>query len=138
VPVADVDLVVSRAGRIGEHGARLVRVLVGKHLDLRVEILRIDVVGRQDPERLLCHLLRSRGILEKANVAPVPAGAKYVECAMRVKRTKDGGNLSPSRPSSPCSCLFELKATGVTTCAACTVQGDCGANESCSQGYCEK
>lgn len=60
------------------------------------------------------------------------------ECAMRVTRRQDGGNLAPKRPASPCSCLFELKATGVTTCTPCTVQGDCHDGGTCSQGYCEK
>jgi hypothetical protein len=60
------------------------------------------------------------------------------ECAMRVTRTKDGGNIVPHAPASPCSCLFEAKATGTTACTACRVQGDCARGEACSQGYCER
>jgi len=60
------------------------------------------------------------------------------ECAMRVSRDADGGAVFRSRPSSPCACLFEQKATGSTDCTACKVQGDCAAGETCSQGYCEK
>ena len=52
---------------------------------------------------------------------PLPNGVKLLdvyaqsgpvpECAMRVSRQTDGGNLVPHRPSSPCSCLlFEPKA----------------------------
>jgi len=59
------------------------------------------------------------------------------ECAMRVTRLKDGGNMTPVKPENPCSCLFELTATGSTSCEVCKVQGDCGATETCSQGYCE-
>ncbi len=59
------------------------------------------------------------------------------ECAMRVSRTKDGGNIQPFKPENPCSCLFDVKATGTTTCTACKVQGDCKASQTCSQGYCE-
>jgi len=89
-----------------------------------------DIVGYLSGTKALPNGVKLLDVYAQSGLVP--------ECAMRVKRTKDGGNLSPSRPSSPCSCLFELKATGVTTCAACTVQGDCAADESCSQGYCEK
>lgn len=60
------------------------------------------------------------------------------ECAMRVTRNADGGAITPAKPAQPCSCLFEKKATGATDCKTCKVQGDCGAAETCSQGYCEK
>ncbi|MGC4093854.1 MAG: hypothetical protein QM756_39310 [Polyangiaceae bacterium] len=59
------------------------------------------------------------------------------ECAMRVTRSKDGGNLAPLRPASPCGCSFEAKATGNTRCTPCNVQGDCQPSETCSLGYCE-
>ncbi|RYZ05891.1 MAG: hypothetical protein EOO73_18435 [Myxococcales bacterium] len=60
------------------------------------------------------------------------------ECAMRVTRTADGGPLVPARQDNPCSCAFELSTTGATDCAPCKVQGDCGADEICAQGYCER
>jgi ABC-type phosphate transport system substrate-binding protein len=59
------------------------------------------------------------------------------ECAMRVTRSTDGGNITPLRPPSPCSCLFEARSPGGTQCKACKVQGDCPADTTCSQGYCE-
>jgi hypothetical protein len=78
---------------------------------------------------------------------PLPNGVKLLdvyaqsglvpECAMRVTRQQDGGDIVPRRPPSPCSCVFELKATGATTCTPCTVQGDCTQGETCSQGFCE-
>jgi hypothetical protein len=78
----------------------------------------------------------------------LPNGIKFIdvyaqsglipECAMKVARTKDGGNIVPHQPASPCSCLFEAKATGTTACEACRVQGDCATGETCSQGYCER
>jgi hypothetical protein len=77
---------------------------------------------------------------------PLPSGVPLLglyaqnglvpECAMRVSRTKDGGNLTAFSPSSPCSCAFEA-ATGTTACKACRVQGDCASSEICSLGYCE-
>jgi ABC-type phosphate transport system substrate-binding protein len=79
---------------------------------------------------------------------PLPNGVKLLdvyaqsglipECAMRVTRTSDGRAITPYRPPNPCSCVFEAKATGSTTCRPCRVQGDCSADEGCSQGYCEK
>jgi ABC-type phosphate transport system substrate-binding protein len=60
------------------------------------------------------------------------------ECAMSVTRTQDGGAILPFHPESPCSCLFDVRTTGATGCETCNVQGDCGAGESCSQGYCER
>ncbi len=78
---------------------------------------------------------------------PLPNGVELIdvyaqsglvpECAMHVTRTKDGGNITPRRPETPCSCLFEAKATGQTACTPCRVQGDCAGDEACSQGYCE-
>jgi ABC-type phosphate transport system substrate-binding protein len=60
------------------------------------------------------------------------------ECAMSVTRTQDGGTILPFHPESPCSCSFDVRTTGSTSCETCNVQGDCGAGESCSQGYCER
>jgi len=57
---------------------------------------------------------------------------------MHVTRSKDGGNIFPYQPTSPCSCLFDLKATGATSCTKCAVQGDCASGETCSLGYCER
>jgi hypothetical protein len=59
------------------------------------------------------------------------------ECAMHVSRVKDGGNIAPYHPSTPCSCLFDSIATGSTSCKTCTVQAKCAAGETCSLGYCE-
>jgi hypothetical protein len=59
------------------------------------------------------------------------------ECAMRVTRTRDGGNIIPYVSPNPCSCLFDLRATGATSCATCKVQADCATGQTCSQGYCE-
>lgn len=78
---------------------------------------------------------------------PLPNGVKLIdvyaqsglipECAMRVTRAMDGGNITPKRPESPCACLFEARATGSTKCSMCKVQGDCASGQTCSHGYCE-
>jgi hypothetical protein len=109
----------------------------------------------------LLHLVNDDGLPAKAETRqevsdaigylagskPLPNGVQLIdvyaqsglipECSMRVSRAMDGGNITPKRPESPCACLFEARATGSTKCAACKVQGDCAAGESCSHGYCE-
>lgn len=79
---------------------------------------------------------------------PLPNGVKLLdvyaqsglvpECAMHVTRTSDGGDITPHVPANPCSCSFDVKATGATSCTPCTVQGDCASGETCSLGYCEQ
>lgn len=59
-------------------------------------------------------------------------------CAMKVKRTADGGDLSLYKPAAPCGCYFEFKATGSVpmSCTACTMDNMCGGGK-CRNGYCE-
>jgi hypothetical protein len=90
----------------------------------------LDVVG---------YLAGSKALPNGVNLLDVYAQSGLVpECAMRVTRSKDGGNLAPFTASSPCGCSFELKASGATSCRPCNVQGDCAADETCSLGYCER
>jgi len=109
-------------------------------------LYRTDQVGnplnetnRQQVTDILGYLAGTKPLPNGIRLLDVYAQSGVVpECAMQVTRTADGGNITPYRPPSPCSCVFELKATGATDCTPCTVQGDCGEGESCSQGYCEK
>jgi hypothetical protein len=109
-------------------------------------LLRVDGQGkplnganRQAVTDIIGYLSGTKALPNQVQLIDLYAQSGLVpECAMRVTRTKDGGNIFPSRPSSPCSCLFDLKATGATSCAECKVQGDCGSGETCSQGYCER
>jgi hypothetical protein len=90
----------------------------------------LDIVG---------YLSGSKALPNGVNLIDVYAQSGLVpECAMRVSRSTDGGALVRSTPASPCSCLFEVKATGSTDCAPCKVQGDCSAGQACSRGYCEE
>ena len=89
-----------------------------------------DIIGYLSGTKVLPNGMKLIDVYAQSGLIP--------ECAMHVTRQKDGGNILPFSPTSPCSCLFEFKATGSTTCAPCTVQGDCGANETCSLGFCEK
>jgi len=88
-----------------------------------------DIVGYLSGTKVLPNGVQLLDVYAQSGLVP--------ECAMHVTRTKDGGNVTPYQPASPCSCLFEAKATGTTTCTPCKVQGDCGATQTCSQGYCE-
>jgi hypothetical protein len=82
-----------------------------------------------------------------AGTKPLPNGIKLLdvyaqsglvpECAMRVSRSKDGGEITSSKPENPCACAFELRATGQTRCKTCKVQADCKDGETCSQNFCE-
>jgi ABC-type phosphate transport system substrate-binding protein len=67
----------------------------------------------------------------------VSAG-NVLDCAMEVKRTSDLGDYQSYAPAEPCGCYFEAKATGATSCQACTQNSDCAANAPhCRKGYCE-
>jgi hypothetical protein len=58
------------------------------------------------------------------------------ECAMQVWRDTDLGPLYSYAPSDPCSCYFEQRAAGATTCASCSATTPC-ASGVCRRGYCE-
>jgi hypothetical protein len=69
----------------------------------------------------------------------VVAGVGLVpDCAMKVTRTFEGGNLSLYQAAQACSCRFENKVA-TTTCTACTGvgQGTCTAGV-CRRGFCEE
>ncbi len=65
------------------------------------------------------------------------------QCAMRVSRTTEIGDMQPVAQSAPCGCYYEKSAStdGTTSCAKCQVTSDCPAKYSCQkyggQGYCE-
>jgi hypothetical protein len=62
------------------------------------------------------------------------------DCAMKVSRTVDGGDLSLYSPAHPCGCYFESKIPGATAapagCVSCANDSACGAGK-CNNGYCE-
>ncbi len=88
-------------------------------------------------------------LLTGATVTPAPTFdvAKVIAqvahlvplCAMKVKRTAEGGDLSPFKPASPCGCYFEsLVGTPEPSCVSCIGSpGACGSGTSCSNGFCE-
>ncbi|HEX7671578.1 MAG TPA: hypothetical protein VF395_18420 [Polyangiaceae bacterium] len=103
---------------------------LGEPLDVSNRQALTDIIGYLSGTKILPNGVKLIDVYAQSGLVP--------ECAMRVGRTQDGGNITPRSPSTPCSCLFEAKATGSTSCTPCVVQGDCGAGETCSQGYCER
>jgi hypothetical protein len=59
-------------------------------------------------------------------------------CAMRVRRTLEGGPISAYAPDAACGCYFDSRTTGKNSCKACTADADCSASApKCNYGYCE-
>jgi ABC-type phosphate transport system substrate-binding protein len=59
-------------------------------------------------------------------------------CAMRVKRDRELGPMTPYASASACGCYYEKMANGSTSCTSCTRNSDCPLQSAvCSYGYCE-
>ena len=61
------------------------------------------------------------------------------QCAMKVTRTTELGDMSPYRPdiAASCSCVFDKIANGATSCQTCTASSECTNKGSCNYGFCE-
>lgn len=67
----------------------------------------------------------------------VVASGLIPQCAMKVKRDFDGGDLSLYDAASPCGCFYDKNVPGgATACASCQSDAACGAGK-CRHGYCE-
>jgi hypothetical protein len=70
------------------------------------------------------------------NPVSLVVGAGIIpDCAMRVARDFEGGNLRPYTPAESCTCSYEKLATGTTTCQTCTTTCAAGV---CRNGLCEE
>jgi hypothetical protein len=59
------------------------------------------------------------------------------ECAMKVTREFEGGDLSLYDSSEPCGCFFESRVgTPPASCKACTSDSECGTGK-CRHDFCE-
>lgn len=58
-------------------------------------------------------------------------------CAMRVERSREGGDFSLYQPAEPCGCYFESRGVGSTRCAKCADSSTCGGG-TCRHGFCEE
>lgn len=67
------------------------------------------------------------------------AAGTVPECAMKVRRDGDLGDLQSFQPEEPCGCYFEAEATGETDCQTCEGDGECpDTAPNCRFGYCEE
>jgi hypothetical protein len=57
------------------------------------------------------------------------------DCAMKVTRSAEGGNLSLYSPAEPCGCYYDSKVA-TTSCTKCDASTPC-ATGTCRHGYCE-
>ncbi len=59
------------------------------------------------------------------------------DCAMKVTRSVEAGDLSLYSPAAPCGCFFESQTgTAPSSCTACTSDATCNGGK-CRYGYCE-
>lgn len=79
--------------------------------------------------------------IEGLDLIKAEAGGGVVpDCAMRVKRSKDGGDLASYMPAKSCECKFVAEATGTApdSCKTCEKASDCDKEApACNYGYCE-
>jgi hypothetical protein len=59
------------------------------------------------------------------------------DCAMKVTRSAEGGDLALYSPAAPCGCFFESQVgTAPLSCVACTTDATCNGGK-CRHGFCE-
>src|SRR5262249_44695116 len=100
---------------------------------------RADQCEGQDVRRLGHGQHRQRGTPAPFDITDVAIAAKVIPlCAMHVKRTAEGGDLSLYNDATPCDCYFEYKATNIlpSRCTVCSTSSPC-ASGSCRHGFCE-
>lgn len=61
------------------------------------------------------------------------------QCAMKVKRSSDGGLLSPYTPSKACHCAFEAHSAQIIPpgCIPCASPSACSGGLTCQHGFCD-
>ncbi|HET9959241.1 MAG TPA: hypothetical protein VFQ61_32350 [Polyangiaceae bacterium] len=102
----------------------------GNPIDAQKREVMLDIIGYLSGTKPLPSGLNLLDVYAENGLIP--------QCAMQVTRLQDGGNVQAFRSNTPCACSFEFKVTGSTACKSCASQGDCGAAETCSFGYCER
>lgn len=71
-------------------------------------------------------------------LAAVVAGGSVPDCAMKVSRAVEGGELSNYTPAVPCGCYFQSQVGGLdASCKACNDANPCASGGHCRHGFCE-
>ena len=113
-------------------------------------IARIDTTTRiplnANVQRIV-NVVNGVEVLSGVNIVDIYAQRSLIpQCAMRVSRTADGGDITPFTPDTPCGCYYESLATRVGTpsgCTTCARVDDCAAGQTCvtfptqAHGFCE-
>lgn len=105
-------------------------------------LTRLDAMGK--PRKPLAQ--RVIDLLVGNTVQPAPRfepldSAIHVglipRCAMKVQRSREGGDFSRYQSDQPCGCHFESRAAGSTRCTICVDSSTCGSG-TCRHGFCEE
>jgi hypothetical protein len=98
--------------------------------------------GGPDPNaRYLIDLVLGNALATPPDFDPidgVAAAGLVPDCAMKVRRAFDGGDLSLYTPAQPCGCYFDSKVRSQVpaSCTACSASEPC-ASGTCRHGFCE-
>jgi hypothetical protein len=77
--------------------------------------------------------------LDENLVTAIIASGFVPDCAMKVTRTAEVGDLMAYKPAFGCGCYFDMQVNGATSCQACTGPGECPSSApACNYGYCEQ
>ncbi len=108
-----------------------------------VYLARVDAAGQVTNPRVayVLKLILSEATTPTPDFDPlsIVVGRGLVpECAMKVQRAEEGGDLSPYAPAAPCGCAFEAYVGSPSAaCVACGDDAACGAGK-CRFGFCEE
>lgn len=89
--------------------------------------------------KLVIDILTQNATLNGVDTIKVLAQTAHLipQCAMKVTRKSDGGDLSLYSPPAPCGCYFD-SLVGTSSCKACTPTGnECGSTGVCRNNFCE-
>jgi hypothetical protein len=90
--------------------------------------------------KYIIDLVTSRDATPVPNFEPLQTiiGVNIIpDCAMKVSRQFEGGDLSLYAPTEPCGCYYESLTGGApASCTTCTSDATCGSGK-CRHGYCE-
>ena len=76
--------------------------------------------------------------LDEGLVGAIISAGFVPPCAMKVAHTEEVGPLATYAPPFACSCYFDNKVNGATSCQTCAGPGECPSSApACNYGFCE-